>query len=419
MSQKTKDYILNLDIQKDARVLREHLNVSSDALDFLYASSSILKAGVVAGLSLYEIAIMCCRNDNLGETPSKLEVLFEMAREIAYNSVKNGRWHHAAASRALAEQLSPQGASLLNPNLKMGLRFGEKAQSAFDLNQLAHDLEHINENTKAEGTMPGMIHSAGSDSSSDTGDVDGECDGEAENCDEWAANLIADVSMTTSSRFLNNTKSRSASIESDGSSESIGGGFWQKSPGSLEDSSLDGTIDEESISWSNSPDRDVLEGSFLHDSRMSYNPFDAARRSSFVFDNESRVGLGLDEPTSLRAVRPLSRPASKVSFLDSTIKASEDDVKFKHSNSDVGEKPEVLNVSIKPRNLKRSQSYSAMPTTHAEMVKAKEETKTNRFSLTEGQEVQYQDYFLQFVDLVIARETTSVATSKGEALKAI
>ncbi|OEU13330.1 phosphatidylinositol 3 and 4-kinase, partial [Fragilariopsis cylindrus CCMP1102] len=73
MSRKTKKYILHLDIAKDAKMLQERFNICGEALDYFYASSSILKAGTKAGLSLYEIAVMCCRNDNLGEVPSKLE----------------------------------------------------------------------------------------------------------------------------------------------------------------------------------------------------------------------------------------------------------------------------------------------------------------------------------------------------------
>mmetsp|Transcript_29285 Transcript_29285/g.70566 ORF Transcript_29285/g.70566 Transcript_29285/m.70566 type:complete len:802 (+) Transcript_29285:1047-3452(+) len=403
MSQKTKDYILNLDIEKDAQVLREHLNLGSDALDYFYASSSILKAGTQVGLSLYDIAVMCCRNDDLGEIPSKLEVLFDMARELAHNAVQNGRWHHAAASQALAQQLSPQGTSLLSPTPGKG--FGKRAQSAFDLNQLAHGLENIGQNTKTDGAIPGMIHSAGSDSSSESGDAEGE---QPDDCEEWAANLIADVSMTTSTRFFNSTKPRSPSIESDGSSES--GGFWQKSPGSVSDSSLDGSIDEDSVSWSsNSPGRDVLEDSYLHDSRMSYNPFDTARRGSLIFDtiNESKIGHGLVDESS----RPLTRAPSKVTFLEPMIEKTEE-TKLKHSNSDVGEKPGLLKLS-NPKSLKRSQSYSAMPSTHAEYVCVVEEVRSNkRSSLTEDQELQYRDYYLKFVDLVIARETTTAATSK-------
>jgi len=139
MSPKTKEYILSLNIEKDAKMLRERLNICSEALDYFYASSSILKAGTKAGLSLYEIAVMCCRNDNLGEVPSKLEVLFGMAGDLAESAIQNDRWGLAAASQALQEQLSPHGGSLLTPNLKNS--FTRKAASAFDLTGLARSKE--------------------------------------------------------------------------------------------------------------------------------------------------------------------------------------------------------------------------------------------------------------------------------------
>lgn len=39
---------------------------------------------------------MCCRHDDAGEVPSKLEVLTKMASELVTSAVENGRWHHAA-----------------------------------------------------------------------------------------------------------------------------------------------------------------------------------------------------------------------------------------------------------------------------------------------------------------------------------
>ncbi|EEC48598.1 predicted protein, partial [Phaeodactylum tricornutum CCAP 1055/1] len=61
LSDKSKMYILNLDIEADARLLRERLSICEDAIDNFRASSLLLKAGVKAGLTLYDIAIMCCR----------------------------------------------------------------------------------------------------------------------------------------------------------------------------------------------------------------------------------------------------------------------------------------------------------------------------------------------------------------------
>merc|ERR1712238_331525 len=227
-----------------------------------------------------EISVMCCRNDNLGEVPSKLEALFGTANDLAESAIRNDRWDHAVASRAIQEKLSPNGGSLLTPNLKNS--FTRKAGSAFDLTGLARSKDF-----NGVTTIPGMTQSAGSDSSSCSDDVDNE------DCEEWAAEVITAVALDTSTRLLK--KSRSPSIESDTSSED--GGFWHKSPDSQDDS-WNGSIgeglnddEEDSITWSPvaSPSKNVLGVSFMKPmtgsplSRhnpldMSYNPEDNARR---------------------------------------------------------------------------------------------------------------------------------------------
>jgi hypothetical protein len=404
MSQRTKDYILNLDIAKDARILQERLNIRREALDYFYASSSILKAGTKAGLNLYEIAIMCCRNDNLGEVPSKLEVLFSMAADLAVSAVVNDRWGHAAASRALVEQLSPHGGSLLLPNATDSLT--KKSQSAFDLKQFEIGLAGVNEPDR-DKNMPSMTQSAGSDSSSDSGDVD------REDCEEWAAALIADVSLDTSVRYMKaNVKPRSPSIESDGSSES--GGFWQRSPGSEGDSSSDDSGDEESVDWSavSSPTREVLEGSFLNDSRLSYNPFDTVRRKSLNFNDDSMaVGMGPDG-SLIQTSRVTRRTPSKVSFAEQHQLGSDEplDPRLKHSNTDVGGKTLGL-IAAQASNMRRSRSYSALSSAVSENVEeemTKPAAKRPSFDLEH-----YREYYLKFVDLVIVRETTAAARTRS------
>lgn len=383
MSKKTKKYILSLNIEKDARLMKERLNICREALDFFCASSSILKAGVKAGLTLYDIAVMCCRNDNLGETPSKLEVLFSMAADLAGSACENGRWHHVAASRALAEQLSPKGASLLSPAVSKGVH---KSMSAINLSNYSGRLASLAEGTKRD-YVPGMIQSSASDSSSDVEEIDGD------DCEEWAAALIADVSLDKSMSLIN-TKPRSASIESDSSTDSDQG-FWHIRPGS----SPDVSDDEDSISWSpsSSPKNllDIPASNLTDDMRKSYNPMGNGRRVSIV------VG---EVPTDLGDSFKQFRSPSKVSFAANILESRKDelslDTKFKHSNSDV-EGSHLL----KSTGMKRSQSYSALSSTTAEKMTVEEESKTARPVDHE----RYRDYFLKFVDLVIVRETTSAA----------
>jgi hypothetical protein len=69
LSEKSKNYVLKLDIDADINILKEKLNICQEAVDYFRSSSKLLQEGVKAGLTLYDIAIMCCRNDDLGEIP--------------------------------------------------------------------------------------------------------------------------------------------------------------------------------------------------------------------------------------------------------------------------------------------------------------------------------------------------------------
>jgi hypothetical protein len=390
---------MSLDIERDARLLRERLNICREALDYFCASSTILKAGVSAGLSLYNIAVMCCRNDNMGEAPSKLEMLFSMASELAESAVENGRWHHVAASRALEEQLSPKGGSLFahTPNKAV-----HKTMSAINLSHYSEDLASLSVQTKKGRIVPGMIQSSASDSSSDNGEVD------RDDCEEWAANLIADVSIDQSMAVIGK-KTRSISIESDSSNESEPEGFWYINPGASPDSSV--ASDDGSVNWSpvNSPqDTSFLELS-ASSLRNSFNPFSASRRASII--------LAPDEMNE-SFIQFRSTP-SKVTFAEEPQTGHEREDRglpkhpeFKHSNSDVGHKDVPPQIPRPEASMmKRSQSYSALTSTLAEKLATEEEdTKLHRAVDPEH----YREYFLKFIDLVIVRETTAASQLKSD-----
>jgi hypothetical protein len=376
---------MNLNIEKDACLLEERFNICRDALDYFRASSSILKAGVKAGLTLYEIACMCCRNDNLGEIPSKLEVLFSMASELAHNAVENGRWHHTAASRALTEQLSPKGGSLLVTNKKAGI---SKSLSMVHFSEYTAEGVPELKPPACENVLPDMIQSSASDSSADTLE-------ENEDCEEWAANLIADVSMDKSFAMLQNTaKGRSLSIESDDSSDECGmssspQGFWHVRPGSSASESSDSSDDEESsVTWSpsNSPSKFLdLSASSLGGRRESYNPSAPGRRLSILSPDLFPM---------------MYKSASKVTF------ASLADVEHEHdykrcSSCDPVESPPLFQPKPESNRIKRSLSYSAL----SERMHEEEKEASIQKPHTE----KYRDYFLKFVDLVIVRETAAAA----------
>jgi hypothetical protein len=123
------------------------------------------------------------------------------------------------------------------------------------------------------------------------------------------------------------------------------------------------------------------------------------------------MGMGLEDSMTSSFKMPPKTP-SKVSFaglahLDHDLDDEKEtnDPRFKHSNSDVGEKPHAF-PGIPKSNMRRSQSYSALSSTIADTVKAEEERKTVKRTSSFTEE-EYRTYYLKFVDLVITREVTA------------
>lgn len=77
------DFILSLDIDADVWTLKE-LNIRGRPIQWFVASTSLLKTGARAGLSLYNMATLCYRDDTAGvlypQDPSRLE-------EIVYSTI--------------------------------------------------------------------------------------------------------------------------------------------------------------------------------------------------------------------------------------------------------------------------------------------------------------------------------------------
>lgn len=252
VSAKTKEYILGLDIEADALLLKDRLQIPERALDYFRLSCKLLQEGIRSGMTLYDVAILCCRNDDAGELPSKLETLMSMAEEIAKYAVDNGRWHHTAASKALEHQLSPQYSDqcgldreFRNGNHNPKLLF--KSHSSLNLSSFP---------------PASLSPSSGSDSSPD--DVDDPISvGEME-CEEWAASLIANTFEPSASpkRLSRSTRQRAISFARDdldashsshgtnvsSSSEQLSSspvGFWYVPPSASKKTLDDNDDDEE------------------------------------------------------------------------------------------------------------------------------------------------------------------------------
>ena len=352
-------------------MLKEKLNIEGKAIDYFRASSKILQEGVKAGLSLYDIAIMCCRNDNAGEVPSKLEILTSMASELASSAVENGRWNHVVASKALADQLSSNGGSLLEHSKDSPANF-YKSVSSINLVSFGAEASAV----KSE--MPTMTQSTGSDSSSD----DDDRMEDREDCEEWAAGVIdTSMSMLQSLPF---TKTRSASVSSDHSSDtnrsSSPKGFWYTRPGSPSPPSADES-DADSFSWS------------PHLSSSNLADLGKETRSSIVVVAREE-GAAFKSPT--------------VSFADS------------FSGAFLLPPPATVNVStfnpvsveqgtkgsgVSSKTLFRSKSFSAFSYLRRSSTISSGESSR----LTQDDSDQFKEYFNKFVDLVIVRETTSLS----------
>jgi hypothetical protein len=388
LSDKHKKYVSSLDVEHDARLLRERLSISEEAIDCLRASTAILKAGVKAGLTLYDIATLCCRNDSLGEVPSKLEVLMSMASELATVAVENERWHHSAASRALVEQLSPKpparGGRALAALFRRSQSSGEFLMSrvnALDVEEkdLSDDCDFFNV-VHGASQSPSMAQSSESDSSSGL-PADEEI---KEDCEEWAANVIASVRDSVNPRDIGFRRScRSGSDASDdfsvesGSSQSPKG-FWLTRP-----SDSPAAFSDASVQWENSPKITPRSIVSVADARpmspleLDKMPNPNAIKPSVKFAVDLKTGLnGLIPPKTVNVVE---------------YKAGRDGPTFPRSKS----------YSALSR---ATSAFSSEETSDLDIVASMSSSKAN---------AHHRTYFLKFIDLVVVREMSVAVQTKA------
>lgn len=393
LSAEFKDYVLHLDIEADARLLHERLNICEEAIDIFRASSSLLKAGVKAGLTLYDIAVMCCRNDNQGEIPSKLERFSSMASELSSIAIENEKWHHAAASRAIEDQLTPKKSRQFTHGRAASCRL-RKCVSSGEFLTLSGDSGESLDEVIAKRESPGMTGSSASDSSLDAGDVLVE----TEECEEWAASIIADVSVDQVSP-LTRRGVRSDSVASDdGSSDSLLSsspkGFWHVRPGT----SPNDDDDDESITWSphSSPRGSAQESRFGsppssppgHHFTLGVN----ANAKANTFSKRPSVHFApilSDETPFMPALNILNVKA-----------AAADDVT-----------PPKVEMERQESGLTRSKSHPALSHSFSQISSTSSSTEVasprrrpKRFS---EEYENYRKYYEKFIDLVVVREMTA------------
>lgn len=376
LSKQSRKYILSLDIDADVRMLQERFHLPATVLDYFRISSKLLQEGVREGLTLYDIATLCCRNDNKGEVPSQLEILMATATDVASSAVHNDQWHHAAASRALARQLIPANEDRKVAHQKsVHTSFGYsnntlKAASSVDLSSFSAD--------SIRTPLPPPMRSSWSDDdcSSDTENGSG-----AENeCDEWAA-LIATKLDSLAVSPLTRKRQRAISIisedcdDSDDSSTgtdnlSSNGRFWCVAPGLSERQNSD-------VSWSSSSSpAAILDSVAVYPEPQ----VPIKTRLSVQFD----VGTQFVPPQS----DGREELKNKESFeLSSTINI-------------VCEAPLPL--------LKKSQSYSGMSCKKRTVNAISTGNSTFRRARSTPPEA-YRVYLLKFINLLVTREVTMKA----------
>lgn len=375
-----KKYIKNLDIEADVKLLQDRLNLCQEAVDYFRASSTLLKAGVAAGLTLYDIAILCCRNDNLAEEPSMMEKLFDMASELAHVAIENDRWHHSAASRAIMEQLVPRNYIVPSTNVATS-RFSRSVSSVEMATLPSRPSDHSLNQDEALEPMAAL---SDSDSSSDIGD----------DCNDWAAELIADLTehqISPQGRTSRSMSIASDESSSDGNLSNTGKGFWVVAPGSEQAKALD----NDSVQWTPklSPRKPAV--------RLEMESLEL----DVPFNNDSMKNINVTPTVKFTDKFRFIPPATVSVIAKSDV---DSDTQKSHGGSTSG--------------LLRSKSYSSLPINARSASSGQHRTisiSTQNANIEDSVEYsQYRKYFNNFIDLVIARETmNALHNSKNASTK--
>jgi len=365
LSKRSRKFILSLDIEADVTMLQERLRLPTKALDYFRASSKLLQEGVRAGLTLYEIAILCCRNDNKGEIPSPLEILMTTATDVASSAVHSVRWHHTVACHALAHQLSPENEDqeVTNRNsIHTDLSNKNKMlKSASSINMSSFSID-ANTNPQPPPMQPSGSDDDDDAGSSDTGD--GSCDEGA--CKEWAASLLAtklDVKISPSTRIRQRACSVISAGDSDDStsgseSSSSDDGFWCVPPSSTK------RQDSDDFSWSPTVTPDNIA------TNVKPEVLSIGTRLSVKFDvHVTPKSCGREEVKD-KDLFELSTP--------------------------------LVRRSLPPSLLRRSQSYSGMPLKKMHGNSLATDGISTRIPNSSTE--QYRVYLLKFIDLLVTRE---------------
>ena len=332
-----------------------------------------------------------------------------MASDIANSAVDNGRWHHAAASRALEQQLSPNNVHL-NSTHSLKENTGRRSSCSSSIVKSASsvnfssftsvcsesDENGLNSSSSLESndypsTKPPtpMAQSSGSDSSSDGLE---EKDQDEDECEKWAADFIAGtLDSVTTALSVPNVSRRQRSIsfaESDSSDDSSNSddsselskspvGFWFVPPSA---SKCRSALYEETV-WSPEVSPNT--------SQRNLNCVD-----DFALNRERKVKF--DTKSSIEK-----------NGMHHEVNPNKD-----HAKNQIS--PEINNRGIDvamPLLMKRSLSYSAFSFKRINdgLLSA---SKATRGSSIDSATSEYEKYYQKFINLLIDRETTPIICNR-------
>ena len=309
--------------------------------------------------------------------PSTLEKLMAMSRDVAFEAVHNNRWHHAAASRALASLLTPTSQGVTTSKSQGGL----SSRSMMSMVKSASSVNFSSSSfidRERNSTQPGMANSSGSDSSSDAEDV------EEEECEMWAATVIANHEGSHNYSASPSRRQRSTSIAyshdsfDDASMDdglSSWGGFWHVPPSASKNADL-----REEMSWSPQTTPNVSD-------------------SEIESIDLNHVKPTLNTPSETHSM-DLSRMLRNTSLCDP-----------KSVQEVIQNQP-----SLSPRpalGMKRSQSYSAFSFQRINDQNSSVNSTRTGSSTTDPSNDQFRIYFHKFIDLFITREIASQVRNKS------
>lgn len=412
LSHTLKEYVNNLSIEQDVQLLKNILKISdgpkSKALYYFRASSMLLQAGVKAGLSLYEIAIICCRNDNAGEQPSKLELIVDKSLELALLAIENGKWHPSLASRALEHQLTASNVHnklFLKSTSSAELNIVEKNQ-LFDANYIPFVIGSDGQGLDTSSTihsspLPESENTSGSDEEEEEEDNMGVFDDD-DDCEQWAASvLLGDVSLDVTRRNRSSSDFSTSSNDCSSTLSQSPAGFWLVPPSKVMDgpnvmrstSSLSAPTSSNFFSSALTVERKSLQEQPMCRYDYEFNDFAAGDCEN----SELSCDLKIHDDVSPIAV------ASPSVIFSSTNQASPD---------------YALPSTVLPSNslinghLKRSQSYCAFSfePIHHETKKQLLSQSVIRWSNSASSN-QLHEYCLKFIDLLITREVIGLVNN--------